>query len=59
MIGAARCNSSADNPIPDIRSGSARTTTYVSAAANATAIDASVSWALGRAATAGLTTTAW
>src|SRR6266545_752223 len=43
-IGAARCNSSADRPTPVIMSGSASTTTYVSAAANITATDASASF---------------
>ena len=40
-IGAARCNWSTGTPVLPIISGSARTTTYVSAAANATATAAS------------------
>ena len=62
MIGAARCSSSADSPTPAIMSGSARTTTYVSAAANATAIEARVSRVLGLLTGAGRPTdelTAW
>src|SRR5690606_11875111 len=48
IIGVARCNDSIPTPTPDIMSVSASTTTYVSAAASATAIDAVVSSARDR-----------
>src|ERR1035437_8047028 len=47
MIGVARCSSSMLRPTPAIMSGSATTTTYVSAEASATASDAVASCALG------------
>ena len=43
MIGAARCSRSAERSAAAIMSGRASTTTYVSAAANATATDATAS----------------
>src|SRR5665647_2394712 len=49
MIGVARWSSSLPRPTPAIMSGSARTTTYVSAEASATATDAVASSALGLA----------